>query len=828
MMAVALLAAGSYADVSVVAQGHGGGWLPAAAEANATGVASFTAQAGDRVVLVAEGQGNGAGTVENYALASGSFTNQTSLSHTYQIDPEDYPTTDLDGTQNLALTGIVVVNVPVIHDALNVLFIAIDDINPIMGCYGNTLIQTPEMDALASRGTLFENAHCQFSMCGPSRASLMTGLMPEDVGVMGVTKMRGISSDGSNDNAKGLTNLVTIPEHFISHGYETAAIGKINDGRCVGSINPDGTINQDGWTVDDPPAWSHSFSGGGGSVSSSSAVRDGKTVKRAAESVNKPAANFADGGVATQAIHVMNTLAAGNKPFFLGVGFKRPHLPFLAPKSSWDLYQRDDFTTHPFQTPMLNATPYSFNTIREMRGSYYLETDGSGEALPITSGILPDDQQKLLLHGYYACISHVDEQVGRVLDQLDALGLSSNTIIVLWGDHGFHLGNHNEWGKHTSLEQATRMPLIISAPGYLQDQKTMAPVSLIDLYPTLCELAGLPIPEQPLSLTQSTGRPLAGKSLVPILADPAARIQTGTLNVNPYAGGTYGYAYRTERYRFTEFVNSSGGVSARELFDYETDPMETVNLAVYPEYEALMYQFSKATRSSDAGATSKRMNISLAMATPSDKSLVGLGMSGAEVSWPDAEGITYNLLSKTNLLDASWSTNQTPLSESPATVMQNKPSKFFRVEVVSSTSGGGGGPANLLINPGFESGTAGWTKHGGLSIATVGSPVYAGSSAGRAYSRTATYSGLAQDVTAQLVSGTSYDFSCRARISSGSSSVGMTIKTTYTDASKTYHGMASATANSSGWTEVSGTYTFSPDPARTVSSVLMYIAGAPV
>ncbi|MDF7824057.1 sulfatase-like hydrolase/transferase [Pontiellaceae bacterium B12227] len=555
----------------------------------------------------------------------------------------------------------------------NVLFIAIDDINPIIGAYGNALIQTPNMDALAARGMVFENAHCQWAVCGPSRASLMTGLMPEQGGVMGFTKMRGISADGQRDNAKGLTNLVTIPQYFIEQGYETAASGKINDFRCVGSINPDGTINEDGGTVDDPPSWSLGYANSSG-VGSTTAIRttDSKNVKLAAESVDQPASNFTDGVAATLGIARLNTLAAGGKPFFLGVGFKKPHLPFLAPKSSWDLYDRNDFTPHPFQTEMENATTYTFNNIKEMRTSYYLETNGSGQALPITDSILPDDQQKTLLHGYYACISHVDEQVGRLLDELEALGLHTNTIVVLWGDHGFHLGDHNEWGKHTNLEQATRVPFIISAPGYAPG-KTAAPVGLLDIYPTLCELAGLPIPEQ------AGGRPLSGRSLVPIIGNPAARVQIGIMN--HYGSNNYGYAYRTERYRFTEWINSSGTVLARELYDYQTDPMETVNLAAYPEYAALMYQFSIASRSDAEAGGCVRLKASAPMPEPANKSLPGLGISSGEITWPDAAGATYNLMSKTNLTDAVWMTNRVALASSPALIAQSEPKEFFRVEV---------------------------------------------------------------------------------------------------------------------------------------------------
>ncbi|QHI69088.1 sulfatase [Tichowtungia aerotolerans] len=567
------------------------------------------------------------------------------------------------------------------YEGTNVLFIAIDDINPILGSFGNTLIQTPNMDRLAERGTVFLNAHCQWAVCGPSRASLMTGLMPEQTGVMGFTKMRGDAVNDDRDNARGVTNIVTIPQLFIEYGYETAAVGKINDNRCVGSINPDGTINEDGYSVDDPPSWSYGFENPPG-VGSTTAVRtnDGVTVKLAAESVDQPATDFIDGAIATGGLSLLNTLAAGSKPFFLGVGFKKPHLPFLAPKSSWDLYDRDDFNPAPFPYAMANATPYTFNSVTELRNSYYLETDSSGNALQLTFDILPDEQQKLLRHGYYACISHVDEQIGRLLDELDALGLASNTIIVLWGDHGFHLGDHNEWGKHTNLEQATRVPFIISAPGYLPGQVSTAPVGLLDIFPTLCELSGIPEPVQPPNSVDPNDRPLSGRSLVPILQDASAHVQTGIMN--HYGSGTYGYAYRTDRYRYTEWIDSSGVIQARELYDYELDPLETVNLADEPGYEGLIYQFSRSMRNADEAHGCDRLKSSApAAATSANLTLRGIELQNGQISWPDAAGVSWNLMSTSNLTSGTWTTKQTGIT-APIIMPTPDPQRFYRVDVV--------------------------------------------------------------------------------------------------------------------------------------------------
>jgi arylsulfatase A-like enzyme/GH35 family endo-1,4-beta-xylanase len=539
-----------------------------------------------------------------------SFSGLSSIETTYSID---------DSSKQTALAGVVFSSPdnptpsPTPFTGTNILFIAIDDMKPIIGAYGNTLIQTPNMDELASAGTVFLNNHCQWAVCGPSRASIMTSLMPEESGVMGFVKMR------HNDDAQ-LHDLVTLPQHFKNNGFETAATGKINDNRCVGTINPDGTVNNDGSTYDDPPSWSLPYvKASSGSVGSSQAAwahDTGTTVKRAAESVDAPDANFPDGEICTEGLGLLDSLATGNKPFFLGVGFKKPHLPFLAPKQYWDLYQRDDFTVHPHQTGILNQTAYTFNNVTELRDNYYMETDGQGYALQLTSGILPDDIQKELLHGYYASISFVDAQVGLLMDKLVELGLDTNTIVVLWGDHGFHLGDHNEWGKHTNLEQATRSPMIIYSPWEQGGQATQSPTTFLDIYPTLCEMAGLSVPEQPLSETQPTGRPLRGKSLTPILADPSASVRTGA--ISQYGSGTAGYAYRTERYRYIEWINSSGVIVGQELYDYDTDPMETTNLAYEVTSQNMMYDFSVLMRTPGEADGADRLVASAPMAVPTN------------------------------------------------------------------------------------------------------------------------------------------------------------------------------------------------------------------
>jgi arylsulfatase A-like enzyme len=475
----------------------------------------------------------------------------------------------------------------------NILFIAVDDLKPILSCYGDEKVKTPNIDRLANRGTVFLNNHSQFAVCGPSRASLMTGLMPEETGVTSFVKMR------HNVNAQ-LTDLITLPQHFKNNGYETAATGKINDSRCVGSINEDGTVNGDGNIVDDPPSWSIPYVKAGAGYQGQSAPKQGVTsvtLKKAVGNIDDLDENFPDGKVLNKALDLLNDLASGDKPFFLGVGFKKPHLPFVAPTKYWELYERNDFSTALNQEGIINDSGYVLNSVEELRNKYYFETDENGYAIPLNGDVFTDERQKELIHGYYACVSHIDALIGQLLDELSNLGLNDNTIIVLWGDHGFHLGDHNRWGKHTVLEQATRSPLIIVSPEHFGGQSTQSPTTFLDVYPTLCDLNGLDQPEQPLSSTQTNGRHLSGKSLIPILNDPSSSVQMGAVSTIYPKNGARGYAYRTKDFRYIEWIKN-GEVVAQDLFDFAMDPNENENLAPRTDYETaqIMHELSTAMR----------------------------------------------------------------------------------------------------------------------------------------------------------------------------------------------------------------------------------------
>lgn len=437
-------------------------------------------------------------------------------------------------------------------DRANVLFLAVDDMKPALGCYGDQDAKTPSMDRLARKGTVFFNAQCQWPVCGPTRASLMTSLRPEASGVMDLkTSMRAKNPD-----------VLTLPQHFRNQGYQTAGAGKIYDPRCV-----------DDKKTMDAPSWSIPF------AKKRYDELKYKKVDRFALAVEVEDNQLDDGQTADTGIQLMRRLAEGDKPFFLAVGFKKPHLPFVAPQKYWDQHRREGFALAEHTGGIQNASGYTLHNGKEMRGYDGVPTDGP----------IPDDVQREAIHGYYACVSYVDAQVGRLLDELDALGLAENTTVVLWGDHGFHLGDHSMWGKHSTLEQAARVPLIFRPHGGSSVASIRTPVEFTDIFPTLCDLAGVPTPDG-----------LHGRSLANLLEGATDRVRDGAITVFK-SKGAIGYSYRSDRYRYTEWVNKRGKTVATELYDYERDPLETVNLADDPAYGSQRDTLAKALREDGQG-----------------------------------------------------------------------------------------------------------------------------------------------------------------------------------------------------------------------------------
>jgi arylsulfatase A-like enzyme len=490
----------------------------------------------------------------------------------------------------------------------NILFIAVDDLKPILGCYGNSMIKTPNIDRLAKMGTVFMSNYVQQAVCGPTRASLMTGMRPDYTKVWDLkTRMRDINPD-----------ILSLPQHLTTQGYTTQGIGKVYDQRCV-----DKDLDKPSWSV---PYYKTDikYHGSYGEPAEGryqlpetkalaekyikEALGNGKTKAEANEYVqtkikpsveNADVADYAyvDGANTLQAIDILRQLKIKNQPFFFAVGISKPHLPFVAPKKYWDLYKREDMQLEPFQEKSKNAVDIAYHNAGELRG--YTDIP------PLTSftdqkpyGItLPIDKQKELIHGYYAAISYMDAQVGKLLSTLDSLALTKNTIIVLWGDHGWHLGDHNLWCKHTNFEQATRAPLIIAFPG-IAPSKTDAQSEHIDIFPTICDLAGVTIPST-----------LDGKSLVPLMKNPAASVKEYSVSQYPRSGATaenerlgyadpnaMGYSIRTKQYRYTIWMgngyrsnkafNKEQMIGA-ELYDYKKDPNETTNVVNEKKYKGV-------------------------------------------------------------------------------------------------------------------------------------------------------------------------------------------------------------------------------------------------
>ncbi len=454
----------------------------------------------------------------------------------------------------------------------NVLFIAIDDLRVELGCYGSDLAKSPNMDALALSGVRFDQAYCQQAICGPSRASVMTGLRPDAVQVHGNhTHFRDVYPD-----------IVTLPQYFKNHGYHTRSMGKLYHG-----VFPKGSSITKADTFGDEPSWSiPTFRPGPRYYYTEEGIDAAKEIFERVYKPKDPGADdwtqklvfgpateapevadnvLYDGQVAERAVESLRELAGSEEPFFLAVGFIKPHSPYIAPKKYWDLYDAD---TIPLADP---ATWKSDAPAMAKHGSSELRRYTDQEK----KGAIPEEDQRKVRHAYLACISYIDAQVGRVLDELTMQGLADNTIVVLWSDHGYHLGEKNLWGKKTNFELDTRVPLIIRSPGEKPGVHD-GPVELVDLYPTLANLAGLPVDDS-----------LQGDSLAPALRNPEMPLKRAAFSQFS-AGGRRGYSMRAGNHRYTEWMDlKSGEIVERILFDLEKDPHETTNLAAGADAEWL-------------------------------------------------------------------------------------------------------------------------------------------------------------------------------------------------------------------------------------------------
>lgn len=446
----------------------------------------------------------------------------------------------------------------------NVLLICVDDLKPVIGCYGDRRVRTPNLDRLAARGLRFDRAYCNQAVCAPSRNSLLTGMRSTSLGIY----------DLGTNFRRAVPDAVTLPQYFLRHGYRTEALGKIFH---VGHGNHEDPAS---WSV---PHWqqksiayllpeSRALQG----LTREEALFANQPANRLPRGAAYEAADVADnaypdGKIADEAIlrlRAARDRAAAGEPFFLAVGFLKPHLPFCAPKRYWDLYDRASFPLAAVTNPPVDAPAYAPQFGGELRQYSDIPEQGALDA----------ELQRTLIHGYHAAVSYMDAQLGRVLDELDRLDLAGNTLVVLWGDHGWHLGDHGMWCKHTNYEEANRIPLLVVAPGVTRPgTRTRALAETVDLYPTLVELAGLPAP-------QGLQR-LDGHSLVPILKRPSTRGREAVFHVYPRAprdrGPILGRAVRTARYRLVEWKKPGAdpATAELELYDYRRDPGETRNVA---------------------------------------------------------------------------------------------------------------------------------------------------------------------------------------------------------------------------------------------------------
>jgi iduronate 2-sulfatase len=429
----------------------------------------------------------------------------------------------------------------------NVLFLIADDLNCDLGCYGHPLVKSPNIDRLAGRGMRFERAYCQYPLCGPSRASFMCGLYPDQTLVQA-------NSIFVRDR---VPNVLTMPQHFRNHGYTPVRVGKLYHYGVPGTIGTDGH--------DDPPSWDRKFNPRGRDKDDESKVftlvpgQYGGTLSWLA--ANGTDVEQTDGIGASTAVTLLEEFAANKQPFFLAVGFYRPHTPYVSPRNYFEMYPRDGIRVPQVPEGYLSTLP---EPAVAALGAKKVNID------------LPEATKREAMQGYYAAITFMDAQVGRVLDALERVGLADSTIVLMTSDHGYHMGEHGHFQKMTLFENATHVPLIISVPGMENaGKRSRSLVEMVDYYPTLAELCGLPLPGH-----------LAGVSQANVLIDPESQPRTAALTKQ-----NDGYTLRTDRYRYTEW--GEGGRDGAELYDHQSDAAELTNLANDPTQATTVAELSK-------------------------------------------------------------------------------------------------------------------------------------------------------------------------------------------------------------------------------------------
>lgn len=431
----------------------------------------------------------------------------------------------------------------------NVLFIAADDLACTVGCFGDRMAKTPHLDRLAAEGVCFLNAYNQIPLCNPSRASVMTGLRPDKLKVY----------DLDRHFRDEVPDVVTLSQQFKNRGWYTARVGKIYHYNVPASIGTDG--------FDDPASWQETVNPSGRDKTDEALIFNAEPHRRISAALSWLAADGADdeqtdGMVATEAIRLMRE--HGDKPFFIAAGFFRPHTPYVAPKKYFDLYPLEEI-----------RLPYAPEDDRDD-----IPIAAFAHNCPVPNYGLKEPILRQAIQAYYASVSFIDAQVGRLLDALNDLGLAENTLVVFWSDHGYHLGEHNGvWQKRTLFEQGARAPLLMRAPGVAGNGRACRRiVEFVDIYPTVVDWAGLPVPENIdgrslMPLLREPGRKWNGLAVTQVLRPADDRLDTQVM----------GCSIRTHRWRYTEWADGKSGV---ELYDHHSDPMEFRNLAVEPDADA--------------------------------------------------------------------------------------------------------------------------------------------------------------------------------------------------------------------------------------------------
>ena len=437
----------------------------------------------------------------------------------------------------------------------NVLFIAVDDLRLELSCYGVNHMKTPNIDQLARRGMLFENAYCQQAICAASRISVLTGQRPDTTGI----------HDLNHPLNKTLPDAMSMPRFFKQHGYRTVSLGKIyhhaTDDKAYWDVLD--SCAQETYAAPDTLALIKQRS-----KEAKANKLEGKEFRHAIkgpayESGDVTDSTYTDGAIADNAIRQLRL--KDRRPFFLAVGFKKPHLPLVAPKKYWDMYDPAVIEI-PSREPPVGVAEQATTTWGELRA--YTGMPAKGDC--------SDEQTRSLIHAYRACVSYVDAQIGRVLEELDRQGLREDTLIVFWSDHGWKLGEYGDWCKHTNFELDTHVPLIFSGPGIPEGARSGALTEYIDMYPTLAQWCGLEAPAA-----------CEGRSMMPLFKNPEQPWKQVALSQYPRKGGM-GYSIRSGDWRYTEWRRKDGTVTARELYDHSQSDVATENVAQLAEHQELV------------------------------------------------------------------------------------------------------------------------------------------------------------------------------------------------------------------------------------------------